>query len=90
MNTPTPKRLPPLKVGDKVIRYLCGTIPMPMVVLKVSPELITCGGPEYPEAEWEFEPKYGIEHDPEITKDLPKGMIISFIRPVVDPKGGEA
>lgn len=82
------KRLPPLKVGDKVIRWLCGTIPMPMVVLKVTPEMITCGGPDYPCGEWEFEPKYGIEHDPEITKNLPAGGVISYIVP--DTKGGQA
>lgn len=72
--------LPRLMVGDKVIRYLCGTIPMPMVVLKVTTELITCGGPDYPGADWEFEPKYGIEHDPDLG--LPEGAIISFIVPI--------
>lgn len=80
----TLKPLPPLKVGDKVIRYLCGT-PIPLVVLKVTPELVTCG---YPGAEWDFEPKYGIEHDPFITKNMPPNTIISFI--VAAPEGGEA
>lgn len=84
----TLKPLPPLKVGDKVIRYLCGTIPMPMVVIKVTPELITCGGPDFPGADWEFEPRYGIEHDPEITQGLPAGAIISYI--VLAPEVADA
>lgn len=82
------KPLPPLKVGDRVTRWLCGTIPMPMTVLRVTPELITCGGPEYPGGEWDFEPKHGIEHDPYITDNLPPGAIISYIVPMT--KEGEA
>lgn len=80
------KPLPPLKVGDKVIRYLCGQFPMPMVVLKVTPELITCGGDKYPGAAWEFEPKYGCEVDEEVTKG--SGLVISFIVPA--PEGVNA
>ena len=84
----TLKPLPPLKVGDRVIRYLCGTIPMPMVVLKITPELITCGGPDYPGADWDFEPRYGVEYDPDITKNMPPNTIISYIVAVVEQ--GEA
>jgi len=32
-----------IKVGDKVVRMLAGTIPMPLVVTDVTDKLIICG-----------------------------------------------
>lgn len=76
------KRLPKLNVGDKVIRFLAGVIPMELEVISVTDELIKCGGKEYPGADWDFDPVYGIEIDEDITKNMPKGMIISYIVPI--------
>jgi len=48
-----------VKVGDKVTRWLAGTVPMPLLVTEVTPDLIICGA-------WTFDPVTGAEIDPEI------------------------
>jgi len=72
-------KLPPLKVGDKVIRWLGGEIAQPMVVLKVTPDLIRWGGPEYPGADWDFDPQWGCEVDDRFDWGPPPKATGSYI-----------
>lgn len=87
VNTKQVKPLPPLKVGDKVIRYLAGEVPMPLIVTAIKPNgVIVCGGPEYPGADWEFDPKFGEEIDEYMAElmakhGFPKGTVVSYIVP---------
>jgi hypothetical protein len=55
-----------LKVGDEVIRWLAGTIPMKMKVTALTNDVITC---EW----WTFDRKTGVE----IDDDIPG--VVSFL-----------
>jgi hypothetical protein len=50
-----------MKVGDKVIRLLCGT-PMPLKVTKITKSKIICG-------DYEFDKKTGFEIDKELSME---------------------
>jgi len=45
-----------LKIGDKVTRMLCGTIPMDLKVTDITEDKIICGA-------WEFDKTTGVEID---------------------------
>lgn len=61
-----------VRVGDQVIRWLGGEVPMKLVVTEVTAERIKCGP-------WEFDPRTGAE----IEEDLGWGVkgTGSFIQP---------
>ena len=61
-----------VRVGDQVIRWLGGEVPMKLVVTEVTAERIKCGP-------WEFDPRTGAE----IDEDLGWGVhgTGSIIRP---------
>jgi hypothetical protein len=48
-----------LRPGDAVIRWLAGTVPMPLVVTALKGDLIACGL-------WTFDRATGAEIDPEL------------------------
>lgn len=53
-----------LKVGDEVIRWLAGTVPMKMRVTALTETVITCGLVETDTGGlWEFDRKTGVEID---------------------------
>ena len=62
-----------VRVGDQVIRWLGGEVPMKLVVTEVTSERIKCGP-------WEFDRRTGAE----IDEDLGWGVkgTGSFIQPV--------
>jgi hypothetical protein len=49
-------KLPPLVVGDKVTRWLAGTVPMPLTVTEIKEDRYVC-------AMWEFDKEVGMEID---------------------------
>lgn len=56
-----------VNTGDKVTRWLAGTLPMPMVVLTVVGDVITCSPVEAPiEIKYEFDRATGAEIDEEL------------------------
>lgn len=62
-----------MKVGDKVIRMLAGTIPMLLPVAKLQPDLITCTGG------WTFDPATGAEIDEDLKWGAPPLRTGSFL-----------
>lgn len=70
-----------IKVGDAVVRYLAGVIAMNLYVLKITPALITCGAPEFPGADWTFDPKTGSEIDEDLGWGPPPKRTGSYIIP---------
>ncbi len=59
--------------GQKVVRLLAGTIPMPMIVTKVHEGLVWCGP-------WSFDDETGIEEDAELGWGVGSGITGSYIR----------
>lgn len=51
-----------IKVGDSVIRMLCGTIPMELTVTEVTDELVICG-------HWKFRKDTCCEVDEDLGWD---------------------
>jgi len=65
-------KLPKLKVGDVVIRYLAGTIRMPLKVTAITKDRIVC-------ELWEFDPITGAEIDDDLSWGPSPKMTGSFI-----------
>lgn len=61
------------KEGQKVIRLLAGTIPVPMTITRVHEGLVHCGP-------WQFDDETGIEEDPELGFGVEFGLTGSYIK----------
>jgi hypothetical protein len=61
-----------MKVGDKVVRWLAGQIPMPLKVTKVTGTTVECGP-------WTFDLATGAEIDEDLGWGPPPRMTGSFI-----------
>lgn len=75
-----------LKVGDRVIRWLAGTIPMDLLITEVVAGRIICGS-------WEFDQRTGMEVDDTLEWGPIYGRTGSYIKPQLieqDRKDGEA
>ena len=66
-------------VGQEVTRWLAGTLPQKMIVLKIENGRIYCGSPEYPGADWEFDPDTGAEIDDDLGFGPPPKITGSYI-----------
>lgn len=62
-----------LKVGDKVIRMLAGTIPMELKVTDIIGDLIVCGW-------WQFDAKTGAEIDADLSWGPPPLSTGSYLK----------
>ena len=71
--TPTSAELAEMKVGDTVTRWLCGEIPMHLVISEIDETYIHCGP-------WKFLKTLGTEVDEDIGMD---GIMVtsSYLRP---------
>lgn len=72
------------KVGDKVTRWLAGTLPMPMVIIKVTEDIIECtitdGEPSKEVlGAWTFDRITGAEVDKDLNWGPPPLVTGSFI-----------
>ncbi len=55
-----------VKVGDKILRMLAGTIPQELTVTDVTDSLLICGGTYEEKIGWWFDKKTGVEVDEEL------------------------
>lgn len=65
--------MPRFTEGQKVMRLLAGTIPMPLTVTSVHEGLVSCGP-------WTFDDETGTEEDPELGFGVAFGITGSFIQ----------
>lgn len=69
--------------GQKVIRMLAGTIPIPMKVTSVHEGLVSCGP-------WTFDDETGVEEDPELGWGTSSGITGSYIKEATEQEWLEA
>lgn len=67
-----------VRAGDRVTRILAG-IKMNLLVTRVTPELIICGGDETDHEGWWFDPKTGAEIDEELGWGPPPKKTGSYL-----------